>query len=123
MLTISAPIEIKAKTTYLHDPEAFYHRITGNYSLMESRIDEEDLLHIATTPPEIYVTEGEGISSILNLNQHRENNIQKVEIINNVLNRIIASADVNLTYQDRVFITDALYKLGVKDDRRFMKAF
>ena len=67
MLTISAPIEIKAKTTYLHDPEAFYHRITGNYSLMESRIDEEDLLHIATTPPEIYVTEGEGISSILNL--------------------------------------------------------
>lgn len=123
MLTISAPIEIKAKTTYLHDPEAFYHRITGNYSLMESRIDEEDLLHIATTPPEIYVTEGEGMSSILNLNQHRENNIQKVEIINNVLNRIIASADVNLTYQDRVFITDALYKLGVKDDRRFMKAF
>ncbi len=123
MLTISAPIEIKAKTTYLRDPEAFYQRITGNYSLMETRIEEEDLLHIASTPPEIYVTEGEGMTSILTQNQRNETNLQKVEILNNVLNRIVASADVELTYQDKVFITDALYKLGVKDDRKFMNAF
>ena len=123
MLTISAPIEVKAKSTYIRDPEAFYHRIVGNYSLMENRIDEEDLLHIASTPPEIYVQEGEGMTSILQYNERNETNLNKVDILNNVLNRIVASADVNLTYQDRVFITDALYKLGVKDDRRFMKAF
>ena len=123
MLTISAPIEIKAKSTYLRDPEAFYHRIVGNYSLMETQIGEEDLLHIASTPPEIYVQEGEGMTSILQYNERNETNLNKVDILNNVLNRIVASADVNLTYQDRVFITDALYKLGVRDDRRFMKAF
>ena len=123
MLTISAPIEVRAKSTYIRDPEAFYHRIVGNYSLMENRIDEEDLLHIASTPPEIYVQEGEGMTSILQYNERNETNLNKVDILNNVLNRIVASADVNLTYQDRVFITDALYKLGVKDDRRFMKAF
>lgn len=123
MLTISAPIEVKAKSTYIRDPEAFYHRIIGNYSLMENRIDEEDLLHIASTPPEIYVQEGEGMTSILQYSERNETNLNKVDILNNVLNRIVASADVNLTYQDRVFITDALYKLGVKDDRRFMKAF
>lgn len=123
MLTISAPIEVKAKSTYIRDPEAFYHRIVGNYSLMENRIDEEDLLHIASTPPEIYVQEGEGMTSILQYSERNETNLNKVDILNNVLNRIVASADVNLTYQDRVFITDALYKLGVKDDRRFMKAF
>lgn len=123
MLTISAPIELKAKSTYIRDPEAFYHRIVGNYSLMENRIDEEDLLHIASTPPEIYVQEGEGMTSILQYSERNETNLNKVDILNNVLNRIVASADVNLTYQDRVFITDALYKLGVKDDRRFMKAF
>ncbi|MBQ9590467.1 MAG: hypothetical protein IJR29_09810 [Butyrivibrio sp.] len=123
MLTISSPIEIKAKTAYINDPEAFYQRIVGNYSLIETRIDEEDLLHIATTPPEIYVTEGEGMSSLLVQNQRNENNIQKVNIINNVLNRIVASANVELSYQDRVFISDALYKLGIKDDRKFMNAF
>ncbi len=123
MLTISAPIEVKVKSTYIRDPEAFYHRIVGNYSLMENRIDEEDLLHIASTPPEIYVQEGEGMTSILQYSERNETNLNKVDILNNVLNRIVASADVNLTYQDRVFITDALYKLGVKDDRRFMKAF
>ena len=32
MLTVRAPIEIKAKTTYLSAPEMFYRRITGNYS-------------------------------------------------------------------------------------------
>ncbi|MCR5155846.1 MAG: hypothetical protein K6C96_04115 [Butyrivibrio sp.] len=123
MLTISAPIEVKAKSTYIRDPEAFYHRIKGNYSLMETHIGEEDLLHIAATPPEIYIQEGEGITSIFSQSQRNETNINKVNILNNVLNRIVTSADVNLTYQDRVFITDALYKLGVRDDRRFMKAF
>ncbi len=123
MLKILEPIKIKAKTTYVHDSEAFYHRIIGNYTLLESRISEEDLLHISTTPPEIYVSEGEGMTSILNRSERNVNNLQKVEVLNNVLNRIVVSADMNLTYQDRVFITDALYKLGIRDDRRFMSAF
>lgn len=123
MLTLKAPIEIKARTTYLADRDAFYARITGNYSLMENRLDSEDLLHLSVTPPEIYVQEGSGLTSILNSNQSNETNIQKVEILNNVLNRIVMSADAHLSYQDRVFITDTLYKLGIRDDRRFMKAF
>ena len=123
MLTVKAPIEIKARTTYVSTPEAFYRRITGNYSLMETPVTAEDLLHLSTTPPEIYVQEGEGMTSILTSNTRNETNLQKVEILNNVLNRIVLSADAHVTYQDRVFITDALYKLGIRDDRRFMKAF
>ncbi len=123
MLTISAPIEIKAKSTYLKDPEAFYHRIIGNYSLMETSLSREDLLHVTATPPEIYVSEAEGMTSILSRNERNETNINKVDILNNVMNRIVVSADANLTYQDRVFITDALYRLGIRDDRRFMENF
>ncbi len=123
MLTISAPIDIKAKSTYLKDPEAFYHRIIGNYSLMETRVTSEDLLHITATPPEIYVSEAEGMTSILSTSERNETNINKVDILNNVMNRILVSADVGLTYQDRVFITDALYKMGIRDDRRFMESF
>lgn len=123
MLTIKAPIEIKAKTSYVSCTENFYYRIIGNYSLMETHVDEEDLLHITNTPPEIYVTEGEGISSVLNQSVRNDNNYNKVEILNNVINRIVASAQVNLSYQDRVFITDSLYRLGIRDDRKFMKSF
>ncbi len=123
MLTILAPIEIKAKSKYIRDPESFYHRIVGNYSLMETHIDQEDLLHLSATPPEIYVQEGDGMTSILSRNQRNETNLQKVEILNNVINRIVVSADTELSYQDRVFITDALYKLGIRDERHFMKAF
>ncbi len=123
MLTISAPIDIKAKSTYVKDPEAFYHRIIGNYSLMETRVTSEDLLHITATPPEIYVSEAEGMTSILSTSERNETNINKVDILNNVMNRILVSADVGLTYQDRVFITDALYKMGIRDDRRFMESF
>ena len=90
---------------------------------MAANICEEDLLHITSTPPEIYVMESGGMTSILSNNLSNETNIYKVNILNNVLNRIFLSADMDLTYQDRVFITDALYKLGIKDDRKFMKAF
>lgn len=123
MLILKAPLEIKAKTSYIRDPESFYHRITGSYALMETRIDEEDLLHITTTPPEIYVNEKEGVSGIFNNVTRNDNNYSKVEILNNLLNRIVVSADMNLTYQDRVFITDALYRLGIRDDRKFMNSF
>ena len=123
MLTVKAPIEIKARTTYTADQDAFYARITGNYSLMETHLDSEDLLHLSVTPPEIYIQEGGAMTSILNSSQTNENNIQKVEILNNVLNRIVMSADAHITYQDRVFITDALYKLGIRNESRFMKAF
>ncbi len=104
-------------------PESFYRRITGNYSLMETPVTTEDLLHLSTTPPEIYVQEGGQMTSILESSTRNETNIRKVEILNNVLNRIVLSADAHVTYQDRVFITDALYKLGIRDDRRFMNAF
>ncbi len=90
---------------------------------MAANISEEDLLHITSTPPEIYVMESGGMTSILSNNLSNETNIYKVNILNNVLNRILLSADMDLTYQDRVFITDALYKLGIKDDRKFMKTF
>nr|MCR5102347.1 hypothetical protein [Butyrivibrio sp.] len=96
------------------------HRVGASYNLMTSHIDEEDLLHVVNTPPEIYIAESDGLSSVINQKTNNNLNYEKVEIINNLMNRIVMSADVDLTYQDRVFITDALYKLGIRDDRKFM---
>jgi len=100
--------------------EAFYHRITGNYAVMNAGIDKEELLHMVTAPPEIYL--GEGASSILtnyvDIQNQQEN---RIELVNNLLNRIVLMQEADLAYQDRVYITNVLNKLGIRDVSQFMK--
>ena len=119
MLTLKAPIEIKSRTDFIKDRESFNERITGNYALMGMEIGPEELLHIVTTPPEIYVAEGE-MTTVAGNTVINSRNEEKLNIINNALNRILVSVDTPLTYQDRTYITDVLYKLGIRDDRKFM---
>ncbi len=119
MLTLKAPIEIKSRTDFIKDRESFNERITGNYALMGMEIGPEELLHIVTTPPEIYIAEGE-MTTVAGNTVINSRNEEKLSIINNALNRILVSVDTPLTYQDRTYITDVLYKLGIRDDRKFM---
>lgn len=123
MLKLLAPIEITAKTTIVNDNESFTHSIMAGYDLMKTRLEKTDLLHVVNTPPEVYIAEGDGFTSILNQNSSNQVNYEKIEIINNLMNSIVNSASVDLTYQMRTFVTDALYKLGIRDDRKFMKSF
>ncbi len=119
MLKIRAPLELKVSAAMARDHSGEYNRITANYSLMASQITPEEMLHVMTSPPEIYLAEG-GTTTVTGntfLSNRREENI---EIINNVLNRIMVSADMPLTYQDRVYISDVLKKIGIRDDRKFM---
>ncbi len=123
MLTIKAPIQTKVNKPMLSVGEDFNQRIIGNYALFDLSITGEDFLHLLTQPPEIFLMGDEGITNIYRETNISETSSRKIEVVNNFLNRILLSDTVGFTYQDRVFITDALYKLGVKDDRRFMKAF
>ncbi|MGN0337166.1 MAG: hypothetical protein ACI4EE_06705 [Lachnospiraceae bacterium] len=120
MLTITAPIELKCKTPENSMHEGFYHRITDPYSMMSMKLTPEDLLHVMTTPPEYYFG-GEDELNIFqqtNVNTHQEN---KLEVINNLVNRIMVSGSAELTYQDRVYITDVMQKLGIKNVSEFMQ--
>ena len=119
MMTIKAPIELKVRTDLTHGYDAFGERIAGNYALMGLEIGEEELLHMVSSPPEIYLMDG-GSVSVGGNTFISSNNEEKVNIVNNMLNRILLSVDGELSYQDRVYITDALHKLGIKDDRKFM---
>ncbi|MCR5775356.1 MAG: hypothetical protein K6G42_09760 [Lachnospiraceae bacterium] len=119
MITLKAPIELKNRTDFVKDHDGFCERITGNYSLMGVEIGAEELLHIVNSPPEIYIAEG-GSTTVVGGTMIASHNEEKLDIINNMLNRIMVSVDAELTYQDRAYITDALYKLGIKDDRKFM---
>ena len=120
MLTIKAPIELKTANQIAGNSEAFCQRIRGSYQLIPAHLEQEDLLHIMTVPQEYYYSEG-NMTTLITQNTQLVSVEEKIELINNAMNRILASADVHLTYQDRSFITDVLYKLGIRDDRRFME--
>ncbi len=87
---------------------------------MGSELNEADLLHVTTQPPEVYLLGG-GMSSLISNANIENTQIQKVNIINNLINRILISADAKLSYQDTVYISNVLHKLGIRDERKFMK--
>ena len=120
MMIIKSPIELKVRTDLMHGYDAFGERIAGNYALMGLEIGEEELLHMVSSPPEIYLME-EGTTTIGGNTIISSRNEEKFNIVNNMLNRILLSVDGELTYQDRTYITDTLHKLGIRDDRKFMK--
>lgn len=119
MLTIKAPLELTCNPSMISSQEAFYHRVVGNYEVMSCGLDREDLLHVMTAPPEIYLEES-GMTSLVQNTKILNHQEQKLTIINNLLNRIAVMEDVQLTYQDRVYITDVLQKLGIQDVKQFM---
>lgn len=120
MLTIKTPIELHTNTFRLRDDGGFAQRILGDYALMGSDVSSQSLTHLLHTPPEILVTEGgdASISSTTNIYAFRR---EQQTVLNNVMNRVLLSNRFGLTYQDRVYITDVLHKLGIRDDRRFME--
>lgn len=119
MITLKAPVELKTRTDFVRDHEGFGERIAANYTLMGLEIGAEELLHIAAFPPEIYLAEGDS-TTIVGNTMIESRNEEKLNVINNMLNRIMLSVNAELSYQDRAYITDTLYKLGIKDDRKFM---
>ena len=119
MITIKAPIELKVRSDLAKGYDAFGEKIAGNYALMGLEIGEEELLHMVSSPPEIYLMDG-GSTTVGGNTFISSRNEEKYSIINNMLNRILLSVNGELTYQDRAYITDALHKFGIKDDRKFM---
>ena len=100
MITLKAPIELKTRTDFIKDHESFGERIAGNYSLIGIEIGEEELLHIVNSPPEIYIAEG-GATTIVGNTLISSRNEEKLDIINNMLNRMMLSVNTELSYQDR----------------------
>ena len=119
MITTTSPIELKTAGFTIKN-RGFDERIRGNYMLMGARYADQTFTHMVNTPPEILIAEGsENVSNTLNSSYVFSNVSQTV--INNAVNRILISADMALNYQDRVFISSVLSKLGIKDERRFME--
>ena len=96
-------------------------RIVSNYAQITEKIEPEDLLHVLSQPPEIFLAEGDQNSIFYQTNEIRNRQEYKTEMINNVVNRILLAPQGNLSYQDNVYVTNILHKLGIKDEKTFLK--
>lgn len=99
---------------------ALYERIQANYNIIGARFEKEELLHLVSATPDIYIEEGGAPSIIQNTGISTSQQV-KVEIINNLLNRIMMYGTQDFSYQDSVYITSVLHKLGIQNVGFFME--
>ena len=120
MLKLKEPISLTANINPIKINDGFGKRITGNYELILNDITSNDLMHAFTQPPEVFLAEGE-TTNIFNNNINITNQQnKKLEILNNLINRILISDSQDFTYQDKVYISSVLNKLGIKDEHHFL---
>ncbi len=120
MLKIKSPIQIRCKAPMETMHRDFSEKIIGNYTIINSRMRKEELLYITTQAPEVYFAEGNSISILNDVNLESNQEI-KLDMINNLINRILVSGTNNFSYQDSVYISSVLRKIGITDVNTFMK--
>lgn len=120
MLTIREPITLKTQRPIQSIRQDMAERMQANYGLMRLPIRKEELLHITSEPPEVYFAEGDNVQLFTSVKNENQQEI-RLDVINNLINRIMVSQTDNFTYQDTVYISSVLRKLGIRDEKTFMK--
>lgn len=99
--------------------EGFSERIQGNYGLLGARFTPKDLLFLMTEPPEAAEAQA-GMTVLVDQSGRQDTWNVTMDVVNNVVNRILLDGSERFTYQDQVYITTVLNRLGVTDTERFM---
>lgn len=120
MLTLKKPIQLKSGLKLSTAADSFYHRLCGNYEIINSRMAPKDLLFLLTQPPQI-PEELFGATQLNITNSVTDARRVTIETVNNLVNRILLSTQPNFTYQDNVYITTMLNRLGITDVKQFMR--
>ena len=120
MLTLRDPIQLHIAQSLTGNAEAFGARIMGNYSLLGAHYTPKDLLFLLTAPPELPEGQG-GMTTLVEQNTSVDARTVTLDVINHVVNRILLDGTNQFTYQDQVYITSVLNRLGVTDVNQFME--
>lgn len=120
MLTMGKPIRLNGVRPVGTLGDMFGERIRGNYGQIRGHMCPMDLLHFLSEPPVVYLAEA-GMTSLVSQQNVTEIYNTELSLVNNVLNRILVSGHMALTYQDRVFVENILGKLGVTDVQEFIR--
>ena len=120
MLTLREPIQLNSQREFLTASEDFGARIAGNYALLAAHFTPKDLLFLLTAPPELPEDLG-GMTTIAVQNSAVDVRTVTMDVVNHVVNRILLEHSDHFTYQDQVYITSVLSKLGITDVNLFME--
>jgi len=120
MLKIREPIKLK-NTNIVTGSDSFALSLLENYEKRDVSLNAQELMHLITTSPDIIYSEGDN-TNYFTSNLRIENiTEQRIEILNNLINRIMLTANGKLSYRDRVYISGYLTKLGITNQQMFMK--
>ncbi|MDR3363785.1 MAG: hypothetical protein LBS91_02365 [Clostridiales Family XIII bacterium] len=98
----------------------FCERIMGAYALMSMNFTPKEMLLLAFAVPEAPQA-GAGMTSIVNMESTARSSSFLLNILNNVVNRVMVAADGHYSYADEVYISNVLRRLGVADVNQFVR--
>ena len=120
MLTIKAPIQLHIAQGLTGNADTFGERIRGNYGMLGARYAPKDLLFLLIAPPELPEELG-GMTTLVSQQNNVDVRSVTMDVVNNVVNRIMLDGTNQFTYQDQVYITSVLNKLGITNVAQFME--
>lgn len=119
MLTLKEPIKLNCINDILTVPQEMNEKILANYIILAAQFSAEDLLFLLGS--EMGLPDDMGMTTTIAV--ENDNNITQkldIEVINNVVNRVLLAESTNFTYQDEVYISMVLQKMGIRDVKLFM---
>ena len=120
MLILKEPLKLKSLSPIAGRSDGFFDRMNANYQVLWAKYRPEELFHLMSLPPEIYINEGETTTFITQNENHTTQEI-RLEMVYNLLNRLMMAGSPQFTYQDSVYVQTMLQKLGVKNVSEFMR--
>lgn len=121
MLIWNKPIQLHSIRPVKMGSDLLSQKITANYRFFYCRLDAQELLHLASLPPELMIAEGGG-GNLFHQDIYRNTEMQ-MEWISQFINRIILDGSLYLSYQDQVFIGTVLNRVGIREQENFMRQF
>ncbi len=119
MITLKEPLKLHSIHPLSTPAEGFAQRILGNYTLMGAHIAPKDLLFALNSPPDAK-EEPAGMTTIAVQNNVTDQQTVVMDIVNNIVNRILLNETPSFTYQDTVYLETALRKIGIENTQLFL---
>lgn len=119
MLTLKEPIKLNCINDILTVPQEMNEKILANYNILAAQFGAEDLLFLLGS--EMGLPEDMGMTTTVAIeNENKITQKLDIEVINNVVNRVLLGESTSFTYQDEVYISMVLQKMGIRDVKQFM---
>ena len=120
MLITKNPLTLQSISSFGIYSDSLGEKIRGNYQVFGTAIAGEDLIHMTMMEPDIYVGIQNNGPFMVDNQIHMDNQV-RLELVNQLINRIMLYDSPEFTYQDEVFVSTVLQKLGVADVNEFMR--